>query len=141
MKNIFLSLMVLATLFIFAKPPKKDNNSNQWIENKTIYGKWLWFKTECCGKKKGITTPDSYGDNILLELLADNTFIENATKHRVPRNGKVSIFKVTNNEKTIRTIQFNDERPAHYSLSQNGDTLILSWEYLELQKEYYYRTK
>ena len=36
-------------------------------------------------------------------------------------------------------IQFNDERPAQYFLSAKGDTLTISWKYLELQTEKYLR--
>ncbi|QQR98481.1 MAG: hypothetical protein IPK18_02830 [Sphingobacteriales bacterium] len=144
MKNIFLIILTLVIIISIAKPPKKNtntNNTSSWVENKTIYGKWEWLKTECCGKKKGTTTPDTYGDKIILELLPNNTFAENANKYRVPRSGNITLSKVNSYDKQVKTIQFNDERPAYYSLSQNGDTLILSWEHLELQKEYYLKTK
>lgn len=145
MKKVFLSAFILGFVWVLiAKPPKKNTtsfNENTWVENKTIFGKWIWFKTECCGKTKGVTTPATFGDTIILELIADNTFAEKANKYRVARTGKIVISKVNKNEKTFNTIQFNDERPAHYFLSSNGDTLVLSWEHLELQKEYYYRKK
>jgi hypothetical protein len=140
MKKFFFTVLISSILFAFAKPPKNQSTTN-WVEKVTIYGKWTWIKTECCGTKKGITTPESYGDNIMLEILPDNTFKEISAKHRVPREGNIYTSTVNKDNKTIKTIQFNDERPAHYDLSPSGDTLILSWEHLELQKETYVRNR
>jgi hypothetical protein len=58
-------------------------------------------------------------------------------KNTLPRSGNCILFK----ENTSDMIQFNDERPAKYYLSANGDTLTLSWKYLELQTEKYIRKK
>ena len=76
------------------------------------------------------------------EVAKDNTFKETSNKHRIPRQGTIILTKTYKEDKSYTNmIQFNDERPAHYSLSKNGDTLTLSWEYLELQKETYVRVK
>ena len=126
------------------RPPKVNKNKkdgNEWIENKTIYGKWLWFKTECCGSKKGTINNESFKDAIYLDLNPDNTFVEDSKKYRVPRSGEIFLTKETQENKTYDVIRFNDERPAHYILSADGDTLILTWDYLELQTEYYHRRK
>jgi len=141
MKKIFFTLLVGLIVLVYAKPPKNSPNTS-WVENVSIYGNWKWLKTECCGKKTGTTTPESYGDNIRLEIKSNNTFKELSNKHRIPREGNISLTKTLKDDKSFtNTVQFNDERPAHYSLSKNGDTLILSWEYLELQKETYLRIK
>ncbi|MCC6582749.1 MAG: hypothetical protein IT271_03515 [Chitinophagales bacterium] len=151
MKNLFLATFLLsATLFSFAgKPPKaaklpKPKKGGEWVEpNKTvspknIFGSWIWIETDCCGIRHGISTPASTSDNIELELKNDNTFMEVHTKaNTLPRSGNTILFK----ENTTDMIQFNDERPAQYYLSASGDTLTISWKYLELQTEKYLRKK
>ena len=145
MKKLFFIFFAGLLFFVNAKPPKSNTsttNNQSWVESTSIYGKWKWASTECCGKKKGITTPDSNEDNIFLELKSDNTFKETSNKHRIPRQGTIILTKTYKEDKSYTNmIQFNDERQAHYNLSKNGDTLILSWEYLELQKETYVRVK
>ncbi|MCB9033184.1 MAG: hypothetical protein H6553_05055 [Chitinophagales bacterium] len=133
------TLLILGTIFFLwstGKPPKKKTDT--WIEPKTVVGNWIWVKTECCGTQKGITTPQTFGDEIALTINPDMSFKETANKYKVPRVGSVKLGKKTAlNEADVNTIQFNDERPAYYSFSTKGDTLILSWEHLGLQKEYY----
>lgn len=58
-------------------------------------------------------------------------------KNPLPRSGTIILFK----ENAQDVMQFNDERPARYYLSDNGDTLTLSWKHLELQTEKYLRKK
>ncbi len=149
MGKFFLTLLVFITITMVsldAKPPKlpKPKKDGEWVEPvkpvapKNIFGSWIWFETDCCGIRHGISTPESTADNIELELKADNTFMEIHTKkNTLPRSGNCILFK----ENTSDMIQFNDERPAKYYLSANGDTLTLSWKYLELQTEKYIRKK
>ena len=146
MKTSFLLAICALSLFLFAgnKPPRFDKNkknTDEWVENKTIYGKWEWFKTECCGSKKGTINTESFGDFIFLDLNADNTFVETSKKYRVPRTGELFLTKETSENESFDVIRFNDERPARYYLSASGDTLILAWDYMELQTEYYQRKK
>ncbi len=144
MKKIF----ILTVLSVFAfttfseKPPKLPKpKKGQWVETtkpKTIYGEWTWIETDCCGIRHGISTPSSTGDNISLELKSDNTFMEIHTKvNALPRSGILSLSR----SEMYDMIQFNDERPARYYVSDNGDTLTISWKYLELQTEKYLRNK
>ena len=148
MKKIFLAVLISITTmgYFLAKPPKlpKPKKGGEWIEPvksvqpKNIYGNWIWFETDCCGMRHGLSTPASTSDNIELELKEDNTFLEIHTKkNALPRSGNCLLFR----ENQMDMIQFNDERPAQYSLSTNGDTLIISWKYLELQTEKYERKK
>lgn len=73
---------------IFAGKASQDakTQENEWIEPvrkvapQSIYGNWTWLNTDCCGSRHGITTPESTGDNIALELNANNTFVESHTK-------------------------------------------------------------
>lgn len=132
--------------YFLAKPPKlpKPKKGGEWIEPvksvqpKNIYGNWIWFETDCCGMRHGLSNPASTSDNIELELKEDNTFLEIHTKkNALPRSGNCLLFR----ENQMDMIQFNDERPAQYSLSTNGDTLTISWKYLELQTEKYERKK
>ena len=146
MKSILFIFTCVISIIVIAesKPPrlnKNKKNTDQWIENKSIYGKWEWFKTECCGTKKGTINNEEYGDAINLDLNPDNTFQENSKKYRVPRTGEIFLTKDSRENITYDVIQFNDERPAHYKLSPDGDTLIFTWDYLELQTEYYHRKK
>ena len=46
-------------------------------------------------------------------------------KNTLPRAGNVILFK----ENNVDMIQFNDERSAQYFLSNNNDTLIISWKH------------
>ncbi|MDB5226151.1 MAG: hypothetical protein JWN78_344 [Bacteroidota bacterium] len=144
MKKVFILSMfsVFALVTFSEKPPKLPKpKKGQWIETakpKSIYGEWEWIETDCCGIRHGISTPLSTGDNIALELKSDNTFMEIHTKvNALPRSGILSLSKSDVSD----MIQFNDERPARYFLSDNNDTLTISWKYLELQTEKYTRTK
>lgn len=151
MKKFFLAAFIFTSgLVLFAeKPPKapklpKPKKGGEWIEPskpaapKNIYGNWIWVETDCCGIRHGISTPESTSDNIELELRTDNTFMEIHTKkNALSRSGNNILFKENNTD----MVQFNDERPAQYFLSENGDTLTLSWKYLELQTEKYVRKK
>lgn len=127
------------------KPPKLPKpKKGEWIEPtrpvepKNIFGNWTWIETDCCGIRHGISTPESTSDNIDLEIKKDHTFQEIHTKkNTLPRSGSFIMFK----ENDADMIQFNDERPAKYRLSTNGDTLTISWKYLELQTEKYVRKK
>lgn len=146
MKQLFfLSLFSLATLSSFSgKPPKmpRIKKGSEWVEPVkpaapiNIYGNWNWIETDCCGIRHGISTPESTNDIIELEIKNDNSFLEIHSKsNTLPRNGNYITFR----DNFSDMIQFNDERPAQYILSKNGDTLVISWKYLELQTEKYVR--
>jgi hypothetical protein len=146
MKTFLFIFACIGSILLLAgsRPPRIDKtnkDSNEWVENKSIYGKWVWFKTECCGSKKGTITTENFGEAIYLDLNSDNTFTENSKKYRVPRTGEIFLTKETNENHIYDVIRFNDERPARYSLSADGDTLIFTWDYMELQTEYYHRKK
>lgn len=146
MKQLFiLGLFSLATLSAFSGKPAKlprIKKGGEWMEPTkpvppvNLYGRWTWIETDCCGMRHGISTPESTNDNIELELKNDNTFSEIHTKkNTLPRSGSFIMFR----ENVADMIQFNDERPAKYFLSQKGDTLTVSWKHLELQTEKYVR--
>lgn len=145
MKKIFLLSILSILIFVgFAKKPPKNTKAkpiSSWVEPpkpKIIYGKWAWFETDCCGIRHGISNPQNTSDEIELEIKSDNTFMEVHTKkNTLPRAGNVILFK----ENNVDMIQFNDERSAQYFLSNNNDTLIISWKHLELQTEKYIRKK
>ncbi len=145
MKQLFFILILLPVVFqLFSgKPPKmpKPKKPGEWIDPpkpKNINGIWNWIETDCCGLRHGVSTPSSTSDNIELEIKPDNTFFETHTKkNTLPRTGTYFLFKDNLTDK----VQLNDERPAQYFLSADGDTLILSWKYLELQTEKYVRKK
>lgn len=147
MKQYFIiGLFLVATFDGFSgKAPKLPKpKKGEWVEPtkpvvpKNIYGSWTWIETDCCGMRHGISTPESTGDNIDLDIEKDNSFQETHTKkNALPRSGSFIMFR----ENDAYMIQFNDERPAKYSLSTNGDTLTISWKHLELQTEKYLRKK
>lgn len=144
---LFILFIVLsASALLLAKPPKmpKPKKGTDWVDPfkpkplANIYGNWIWKETDCCGARRGISNPENTNDAITLELKSDNTFLETHAKSTaLPRSGTVIMFK----ENNIDMVQFNDERPAQYFLSNNGDTLTLSWKYMELQTEKYIRKK
>lgn len=142
----YISVAVVCCLVVFfawaGRPPKMPKpKKGEWIEPpkpKNIYGNWNWIETDCCGIRHGLSSPKSTGDNIELELKADNSFLEVHTKpNALPRSGAINLYK----DGDVDMIQFNDERPAQYFLSANNDTLTLSWKYLELQTERYLRVR
>ena len=141
MKNLLIIILFsVLSLVNYARPPKMPKlKTGEWVEpvkTKNIYGNWLWIQTDCCGIRHGVSTPTSTSDNIELVLNSDNTFMETHTKiNALPRSG----ILLLNKQETFDVIQFNDERPARYSLSVNSDTLTISWKYLELQTEKYLR--
>lgn len=147
MRKIVVLAFVLVAFFngLEAKAPKipKPKKTSEWIEpvkkaTPEIYGNWVWFDTDCCGSRHGVSTPVSTNDNIKLVLNRDNTFREEHSKRNtLPRNGTFFIYK----ENTQDMVQFNDERPALFSISDNKDTLTLSWKYLELQTERFIKQK
>lgn len=136
-------LSVLIIVGFAKKPPKKSKVKpiTTWVEPpkpKVIYGNWIWFETDCCGVRHGISNPQNTNDDIELEINNNNSFIEIHTKkNSLPRSGNIILFK----ENNVDMVQFNDERPAQYFLSANSDTLTLSWKHLELQTERYIRKK
>lgn len=146
MKYFFLTFIVGLSIVSFSKKPPKlpKPKAGEWIETtkpsapKNIYGIWTWLETDCCGARHGISTPNSTANNIELDIRNDNTFFETHTKkNALPRNGNLLLFK----ENNFDMVQFNDERPARFTLSSNSDTLTISWKYLELQTEKYIRKK
>jgi hypothetical protein len=135
---VFIAILSIITLGFSGRPPRLPKPKNgEWIEpprQNSIYNNWTWIETDCCGIRHGLTTPSTTGDNIELDLNPDNSFTEVHTKiNAFPRSGSFTMYK----EGDADMIQFNDERPARYYLSDNGDTLTLSWKYLELQTERY----
>ena len=144
---IFISIVALNGLIFAKKPPKTKTpkpKPGEWIVPtkasvpKIIFGHWIWQETDCCGIRHGYTNPANTNDSISLILNIDNTFLETHTKiNALPRNGSVIMFKETEYD----LIQFNDERPARYTISDNNDTSKLSWKHLELQAEKYVRKK
>lgn len=141
-KHIVFFLVLIISGVMVAKPPKMPKPvKGTWVEPakpKVIYGNWKWIETNCCGLRNGISNPTSTADSITLVLLKDNTFDEQHTKkNALPRSGNFLLFKDAEHD----MVQFNDERPARYTLSASGDTLTISWKYLELQSEKYIRAK
>ncbi|MCB0508898.1 MAG: hypothetical protein KDD21_11430 [Bacteroidetes bacterium] len=149
MKQFIFILIVSMFILSFAgKPPKINKQKNkEWVvptstastlPKGNIYGHWVWIETDCCGARHGISTPQSTLDSIVLIINADNTFDEkHTTVVTVPRNGNV----ITYVDGTNNMIQFNDERPARFMMSPDGDTMTISWKYLEMQTEIYVRKK
>lgn len=138
-----ISFLFLVTGFAqkSTKKQKKNKVTNVWVDPpkpKIIFGKWIWIETDCCGLRRGISNPQNTADNIELVINNDNTFTETHTKkNTLPRLGSIILFK----ENNIDMVQFNDERPAQYFISNNSDTLTLSWKHLELQTEKYIKIK
>ncbi len=144
MKHFFFFLFSFSLLMPdgFGRPPKVSKTRiGEWIEPvkpRNIYNTWVWLETDCCGVRHGVSSPASTSDNIVLQLNPDNTFLETHTKVTIlPRSGTFNIRREVTND----IIQFNDERPARYFLSEKGDTLIISWKHLELQTEKYIKKK
>lgn len=146
-QNLFLLLLTVFAFinFSYSKPPKlpKPKRGAEWVEperkvDKNIFGNWIWLSTDCCGIRHGITNPANTSDDIELEINNNNTFLEvHSKKNTLPRSGSFTQFQ----QNAQDMIQFNDERPAQYFLSAKGDTLTLSWKYLELQTEKYLKKK
>ena len=145
-KTVGITIILISILNTLEAKPKRELNPKnrlEWIDvvkkpTPEIYGNWIWLDTDCCGIRHGLSTPESTNDNIKLELNNNKSFKEEHSKKKtLPRNGFFIVYKENNQD----VVQFNDERPAQFTISENKDTLTLSWRHLELQTERYIRQK
>lgn len=115
-----------------------DNYTNTEPEQQLpdIYGKWLWVKTDCCGRMHKIITDTS----------------ETPTYLVLEKDGKL---KRLHGDKTLKVATYNyqmDPNLGYPTLSVSGvsqpglihfvgDTMLLDYGYFDLQTEYYIKTK
>jgi hypothetical protein len=98
-----------------------------------VVGKWRWVKTRCCGRAAKITTPDAQR-LLLLEIQTGGNYSE--TDGGAVSKGKYTL-SVMSEDDSRTTIAFDDNQPA--LLQGGGDTLILNYEYMDLEVKWFVR--
>ncbi len=107
---------------------------NPQVENEeALIGRWQLYKVDCCGRNKSTTMAEGTEDaNKYLKFTNDGMvkFQDHGTlEKKVP----YSFENVMNDN--LNWIKIGDKPTAIYTIK--GDTLILNWEYMDLQLEYY----
>lgn len=98
-------------------------------------GKWNWIQTKCCGRGAKITKPDAQ-KHMELVLKQGGSFDKTDGGSKTSGTWTLGTF---NAEDDRQTITLADEKPA--LLQGGGDTLILNYQYMDLQIEWYVRVK
>ncbi len=114
---------------------EKDSRDQKSDRTHWVVGDWKWIKTNCCGRGAKITTPDAQR-SMSLTINVGGTFDKTDGGSKTNGNFTLGNFSEEDNRPTIT---FSDERPA--LLQGGGDTLILNYQYMDLQIEWYVREK
>lgn len=138
MKRNLTTLLIVAGGFLLSA----DKGCKEKQVAESLYGTWKWEKTACCGRGMKITTDDENTDRTLV--------FNEGGKYAETKNGVVSKEGTFVVRKGINDYQLStgdsadvvlfDENIAGYVTNQN-DTLVISFGYMDLQTDYYTRKK
>ena len=114
---------------------KEENVSDHEGKGETheIVGRWKLYKTECCGRNKSTRmAEDTEEESRYMKFESDGMvkYQDHGTLLK-----KVPYHFETTKEGDQDWIKIGDEPTAIYVIK--GDTLMLNWEYMDLQIEYY----
>lgn len=102
-----------------------------------IVGNWNWLETYCCGRMKGVEKASITKEVKGINIYPDGKF-ERTENGKVVSSGAYTMGTGTP-YKERNSIQF-DQSPGAL-IDFKGDTVVLSWEYMDLQIETYVRGK
>jgi hypothetical protein len=110
--------------------PAKQQSQNP-LESK-ITGTWQWSYTSCCNRRP-VITKDSSARKTLLK------FSNGAVQYYHDKElQSKDTYKISENNKGVPQIKFAEKNYPAY-LSFKGDTMVISYGYMDLQTEYYIR--
>lgn len=129
------TMAVTADTVVIADGNNDDQDDKKTGRTHWVVGNWRWIKTNCCGRGAKITTPDALR-SMSLAINIGGTYDKTDGGSKTNGNYTLGNFSEEDNRTTIT---FDDERPA--LLQGGGDTLILNYQYMDLQIEWYVREK
>jgi uncharacterized protein (TIGR03067 family) len=130
-KNFWLAILSIVLTYSVAMACDEDKKAM-----KALTGKWELVKTDCCGRttKTSMAEP---GEKVI-SFKSDGTM--ETTEHG---KKQASTYQLTRNktmdENLVMLSMGRETYPAMYHI--DGDTLTLSWGYMDLQIEYYVKKK
>ncbi|MBK7503820.1 MAG: hypothetical protein IPI52_01550 [Bacteroidetes bacterium] len=140
---IFAAFIVLSAFSCRATKEGKNGETKEGVNKikldskNPIVGNWSWLETYCCGRMKGVEKASITKEIKGLNIYPDGNY-ERTENGKVTTTGKYTMGTGTP-YKGRESIQFDENVGA--LLQINGDTAILSWEYMDLQIETYVRAK
>jgi len=130
-QHLLLTAGCLLFTYSFAMPC--DNFKKQMKE---IIGSWELQKTDCCGRLNKTTQAQPGEKSITFYPDGKMDLISSGEKTASTFN----LYTDTNFDQEAPLLNMGKEgRPAMYKVK--GDTLTISWGYMDLQTEYYLRKK
>ncbi|MBX7224847.1 MAG: hypothetical protein K1X55_02330 [Chitinophagales bacterium] len=106
-------------------------------ESQNYVGTWNWYRTDCCGRMKGTQLAKDVEDTKTYKIYNDGTY-DLIVNGKTTTTGKYALGTGTP-YKGRESIQFDNQQGALMTIS--NDTMILSWEYMDLQVEFYTKGK
>ena len=133
MKVRYIFLTTVFTLFTYTLVMACDDIKKQM---KALAGTWELLKTDCCGRLNKTTIAEP-GEKVIT-FFADGKMEMTSDGEKVQSSWRM--YRDTNFDKEATLLDLGKQnRPAMYNIQ--GDTLIISWGYMDLQTEYYLRKK
>jgi hypothetical protein len=144
MKTITLSILAL---IIFAccghtRKTKMDDTPN--TEQDSTYdglnGKWELFKTVCCGRMSKEILVGENDRKEYLKFYSDKKIVKTFDMGFLLDNSPYEFTNLIDQpDSPQQFIKIGDKNPAMYVIED--DILILSWEYMDLERKYYKKVK
>lgn len=147
MKSALLTIFILS---IFActghSKPKKDNKPEKEVSTDTlelkIKGKWELTKVVCCGRNAQEKTFGEFDRKEYIKFyIGKKKMVKTFDMGFLIRKEKYSFTQLPDSEESLqRFIQIGDKNPPAL-IALEKDTLILSREYMDLERKYYKKVK
>jgi len=104
---------------------------------KRLYGQWDWMQTNCCGRTKNITTPES------TQMTLSRIYLDDETVELYINDSLQSTVEFTLNlgfrGENDTMLKIGDGRAGYIRF--NGDTMVIDHSYMDLQTDWYVRRK
>jgi hypothetical protein len=117
--------------------PRYTSTDTFYRVKQRLSGDWIWLKTECCGRIKNVSTPESTKNKIEKKFSTDGTVTTINNGKTESALGYQILFSYLNDNNYM--ISVDDGRPG--LLHFFGDTLVIDYGYVDLQTEWYLRKK
>ena len=116
--------------------PRKTYPSDE--VNAQLDGKWKWCRTDCCGRLKRIQWADTSKTQVVLEFETKYREVKRFENDRQVKTDNYAIeYGLLGGDRP--TIRIGNGRSALLQFKE--DTLLLNYQYMDLQIEYYVKQK
>lgn len=136
----FLALMLFACCGHTRKAKMDTPTTEQGSTLDGLNGKWELFKTVCCGRTAKEKLVGENDRKEYLKFFSDKKIVKTFDMGFLLDK---SPYEFTNlldqSESPQQFIKIGDNNPAMYVIID--DTLVLSWEYMDLERKYYKKVK